>query len=130
MDIKKIKNFNSNLIRYIAVGVFNTLLGYIIMLILFNMLDFTYTLSYLISYLLGMIISFFLMRSYVFNSKEKPYQKFILFLMVFIVSYLCSYIVLYLLVEYQIYSTNVSFLLSMTVYSILSYILNKLITFR
>jgi putative flippase GtrA len=116
-------------IRFLIVGIFNTLLGYSTMLILFHFLNLSYTWSYFLSYMFGMIVSYFLNRHYVFRSKNKPIKEFILFFMVFIVSYLISYFVLYITIEYKILSTNYAFFVSMSIYSLLFYILNKRVTF-
>ena len=120
---------NNSFTRFVLVGIFNTLLGYALLLFLYHILDMSYSWAYLLSYMIGFIVSYFLTRAFVFRSQKKKRAEFIKFVLAFAIAYGCSYLVLHLLMEHKVFTANLSFLLSMAVYSICFYLLNKTITF-
>lgn len=117
-------------IRFVIVGLANTLIGYTIIMILFHLIGLSYSLSYFLSYLVGIIISFFLNRHFVFFSQNDKRKEFIKFLIAFALSYSVSYFGLYLIMEYQLLHANIAFFAGMVIYSTLFYLLNRYITFR
>jgi putative flippase GtrA len=117
-------------LHFIIIGSINTLIGYAIILFLFHTLGLHYSYAYVLSYIIGMIISFFLFRKFVFFSKKSKLKEFIKFLIAFCIAYSISYTGLYVAMENQLLSANYSFILSMLIYSILFYLLNKYITFK
>lgn len=121
---------NKTFIRFIIVGTINTLIGYAVILFLFHTVGLHYSYAYFLSYIIGMIISFFLHRRFVFFSKKSKLKEFIKFLIAFCISYGVSYMGLYAVMENQLLSPNYSFILSMLIYSILFYLLNKYMTFK
>ena len=121
--------FDKTFLRFIVVGIINTIIGYTIIMLLFHLLGLSYTLSYFLSYIVGIIISFFLNRKFVFFSQNKKLKEFIKFLFAFIVSYSTSYLGLYLIVENHLLNTNIAFFAGMVIYSILFYLLNRYLTF-
>ena len=123
-------SLNTPFLRFVAVGIFNTILGYIIILFLFHIVGLSYSLSYLLSYIIGFIISYFLTRSFVFKSQQKRSMEFIKFIVAFGIAYGCSYFILHLCIEYKILPINISFLIGMFVYSVCFYLLNKYMTFK
>jgi len=122
--------FDKTFLRFVIVGVVNTLIGYSIIMLLFHILKLSYSLSYFLSYIVGIIISFFLNRQFVFFSKNNKLHEFIKFIIAFGISYLSSYVALYFFVEYKILDTNIAFFAGMVVYSTLFYLLNRHITFK
>ena len=121
--------FDKTFLRFIVVGIINTIIGYTIIMLLFHLISLSYTLSYFLSYIVGIIISFFLNRKFVFFSQNKKLKEFIKFLFAFIVSYSTSYLGLYLIVENHLLNTNIAFFAGMVIYSILFYLLNRYLTF-
>ena len=121
---------NNSFTRFILVGIFNTLLGYALLLFLFHILDMSYSWAYFLSYMIGFVVSYFLTRAFVFRSQKKKRIEFIKFVLAFGIAYGCSYLVLHLLMEHKVLSPNLSFLMSMGVYSICFYLLNRSITFN
>ena len=117
-------------VRFLFVGVLNTIIGYSVIMVLFHLVGLTYGVSYFLSYVVGVVISFFLNRQFVFFSKNHKLYEFFRFLIAFGISYIVSYIFLYLFVEYQILGENIAFLGGMVIYSILFYLLNKYIVFK
>jgi len=126
----KKSSLNTPFIRFILVGIFNTILGYAIILFLFHIVNLSYSLAYLLSYIIGFVISYFLTRSFVFQSQQKKYREFMKFVVAFGIAYGCSYLILHLLIEHKILPINMSFLVGMIVYSLCFYLFNKYITFK
>jgi len=124
------KTMDKTFMRFVFVGVLNTIIGYSVIMVLFHIIGLTYGVSYFLSYVIGVIISFFLNRQFVFFSKNHKLYEFFRFLIAFFISYIISYIFLYFFVEYQILNENIAFFAGMVIYSTLFYFLNKHITFK
>ena len=124
------KTIDKTFVRFLFVGVLNTIIGYSVIMVLFHLVGLTYGVSYFLSYVVGVVISFFLNRKFVFFSKNHKLFEFFRFLIAFGISYIVSYIFLYLFVEYQILGENIAFLGGMVIYSTLFYLLNKYIVFK
>ena len=122
--------FDKTFLRFVGVGVINTIIGYLVILFFFHIVGLTYSYSYFISYIIGIIISFFLNRKLVFFSTKSKIKEFIKFLIAFAISYIVSYIGLYFIVENKLIDTNYAFFAGMVIYSTLFYLLNRFITFR
>ncbi|HGZ71158.1 MAG TPA: GtrA family protein [Nitratifractor sp.] len=124
------KIFDKTFLRFVGVGIINTLIGYATILFFFHIIGLNYSYSYFISYVIGIIISFFLNRRLVFFSNNNKVKEFIKFLIAFGISYIVSYIGLYLIVENRLIDTNYAFFAGMVIYSTLFYLLNRFVTFR
>lgn len=122
--------FDQTFLRFVIVGVINTIIGYTIIMILFHLIGLSYSLSYFLSYVVGIIISFFLNRQFVFFSKNNKLLEFFKFLIAFSISYSISYLGLKFIVEYQLIDTNIAFFVGMVIYSTLFYLFNRYITFK
>ena len=122
--------FDKIFLKFVIVGAFNTILGYITILLFFHIVGLTYSLSYLLSYIIGFIISFFLNKHFVFSSKKDKYKEFIKFLIAFGISYFISYLALRFIVENNLIPTDIAFFAGMVIYSTIFYLLNRFLTFR
>lgn len=121
---------DATFVRFVMVGIVNTIIGYSIIMILYHTIELSYSISYFLSYIIGIIISFFLNRKFVFFSQRDKLTEFMKFLVAFGVSYLLSYFVLYLFMEWQVLPANIVFFIGMVVYSTLFYLLNRYMTFK
>lgn len=121
---------NTTFIRFVLVGIVNTIIGYSLIMVFFHIFGLSYGGSYFLSYVISFVISFFLNRRFVFFSKNKKIREFIKFILSFVISYLISYIFLYIFVEYKIMNENIAFFAGMVIYSTLFYLLNKYFTFN
>ena len=117
-------------LRFLIVGVINTLIGYAIIMFLFHLIGLSYSLSYFLSYMVGIIISFFLNRQFVFFSQKNKLTEFIKFIIAFCIAYGASYLGLRFIVEYHLINTNIAFFAGMVIYSLLFYLLNRHMTFK
>jgi len=64
--------FDAKMLKFLFVGLLNTLLGAAIMFGLYNLSGFGYWSSTAISYILASIFSFFMNRSFTFGDKSSP----------------------------------------------------------
>ncbi len=65
---------DKSFVRFIIVGVLNTIVGTAIMLILYNVFHFGYWFSSAANYILTSILSYFLNKYYTFKNKEKGWK--------------------------------------------------------
>lgn len=90
---KTIKQFN----RYAIVGIFSTLINYLIYYLIYNLSNLI-VLSSAIGYIAGLTNSYFFAKIWVFPQKESNYKKTILrFILVYLLGGLLSSITIFLL---------------------------------
>jgi putative flippase GtrA len=111
--------------KYLNVGILNTLIGFLVIFFCLNILKINYHLSYFIGYAVGLIISFSLNKRYTFNNNSKWHHLLLPFIIIFLFSYLTSHLILMVLVEKFYFNMNISVIISMFVYTVLSYLLNR-----
>ncbi len=111
--------------KYINVGILNSIVGFLVIITCINFLNIHYQFSYFVGYSVGLIISFVLNKRYTFSNKDKWYNLFLPFIIIFIFSYLISHLILIFFVEKINLNINIAILISMTFYTLISYILNK-----
>lgn len=87
--------FDSTLIKFLMVGVCNTLLSAVIMFVLYNIASFGYWGSSAVAYVLASVFSFFLNRNFTFKNKGAMAPAAIRFA----INIAICYVVAYLLAE-------------------------------
>ena len=118
-------------IRYIFVGLVNTLATYITSIILLKIFNIFLVISNLLAYIVGIFISFNLNRNFVFKSKEAEIKKqFYKFIYSCLLSYLINLI--FLIIFSYIFELNdyLSQILSMATYNLSFYILSNNYIFK
>lgn len=90
------KFLNREFIRFIIVGLINTISTYLIYLFLLNFIS--YNVSYIISYISGVAIAFILNSSYVFKTKI-TLRKTIKYPLVYLFQYIINALVLNILIK-------------------------------
>jgi len=83
--------FDGKFLKFVIVGVINTLSGSIIMFALYNAANFSYWLSSACNYFLTSILSFFLNKYFTFGVKRWSFFMITSFILVIIVSYFFAY---------------------------------------
>lgn len=117
--------------KFVVVGCINTGVSLAIIYILQNIFEVKYTTANFIGYIAGLINSFFWNKLWVFRKKDGRFIKeALLFTFTFGICYALQYICLLVMVEKIGISQNWAQLLSMGIYTIFNYILNRYITFK
>lgn len=78
-------------IKFLIVGVINTLVGTSIMFFLYNILHTGYWIASAANYVVGSIVSYFLNKHFTFQNKEKSFRTILRFVLNISVCYLLAY---------------------------------------
>lgn len=90
--INKLKKIvDITFLKFLAVGVANTIFGTAVMFISYNVLDFNYWISSALNYVMGSILSYFLNKNFTFQNKSKSYKTVIRFVINISICYLIAY---------------------------------------
>lgn len=87
----KNKFFDLRLLKFLLVGVLNTLVGAAIMFLLYNLAGCTYWVSSAAIYLIGSVLSYFLNKSFTFQNKGHSWKIVTKFVLNILVCYLLAY---------------------------------------
>ena len=126
---------NNELIKFLMVGVLNTIIGASIMFVAYNLMGLSYWVSTSLNYIIAGIFSFFANKKFTFKSEGKTFQKIILFITTlvfcyFIAFYLSKQITFFIDISNKKLKENISMLLGMVIYTVLNFILQKKVVFR
>lgn len=130
------KVFDIKLIKFILVGICNTVLSFVIMLILYDVFNFNYWGSSAISYIIGSVLSFFLNKNFTFKNKQKITTTAVKFAIVVGICYLIAYgiakpiIVAVFKDLTPSYTDKIAMLLGMVIFTALNYIGQRFIAFK
>ena len=86
-----VKLFDQTTLKFILVGIVNTLFGTAVMFIAYNLFGASYWLASALNYILGSILSYFLNKYFTFKSKEKSWQEVVKFIINITICYLLAY---------------------------------------
>lgn len=89
--MKVFKLIDRTLLKFVVVGVINTLFGSAVMFAVYNLLGCSYWVSSAANYICGSILSFFLNKHFTFENKSKDVSVVIKFIVNIIVCYLLAY---------------------------------------
>ena len=87
----KSKIINNTLVKFLAVGVLNTIIGAGTMFLLYNLAHVSYWMSSAANYVVGGIVSFFLNKYFTFASKEWSWSQVWKFVLNVTVCYILGY---------------------------------------
>ena len=119
--------FNSEIVRFILVGIVNTIFYYIIYVLLIY-LDFTYSLSVVVATMVGILFSFKTFSKLVFNSSNnKLIYKFI---GVYIFNTILNIFIIKLYIYWYNDNLYLAGLIATLIVSVNSFILNKFYVFK
>ena len=82
---------DQKLLRFILVGIVNTLVGTGLMFILYNIFSVNYWISSASNYIVGSIVSYFLNKYFTFQNKEKSWRQILSFVINITICYLIAY---------------------------------------
>ena len=83
--------FDRTLLKFVIVGIANTLLGSAVMFAMYNLLHCSYWVSSAANYIVGSILSFFLNKHFTFQNQSKSISVVSKFIVNIVVCYLLAY---------------------------------------
>lgn len=135
--IKKIWDFlDITTIKFLMVGVVNTLVGTGLMFILYNIFSVNYWISSASNYIVGSIVSYFLNKYFTFRNKERSWKQIVSFVINITVCYLIAYgaakpVVSWIFSGFhEKIQGNLSMLAGMCLFVVLNYLGQRLFVFR
>ena len=132
----KKKLIEKTTIRFLAVGVVNTLVGDGMMFLLYNLLNCSFWFSSAVNYVLGGIVSFFLNKYFTFQNCERSGKQVLKFVLNMVICYLIAYgaarhIVMLLLPDRSAkLQENAAMFIGMGLYTILNYLVQRFFVFQ
>lgn len=85
------KVLRGTVVKFLLVGVLNTLIGCGIMFLLYNLAGCSYWISSAANYIAGSIVSFFLNKHFTFQNHERSWKQAAKFLLNVVVCYIIAY---------------------------------------
>lgn len=135
---EKNKTFIMEVIHFCIVGVINTLMGLVIIEVLYNLIHFNYWASSGVSYFIGGVFSYFANAKVTFKVEEKDRDKWlpVRFAVNIIVCYLIAYGVAKPLVRYVLSSQptvvveNIAIIVGMVLFTAMNFFGQKFFVFK
>lgn len=130
------KFFDPSMLRFLLVGVVNTLVGAGIMFLLYNLAGGSYWLSSAANYIVGGVVSYFLNKYYTFKNTERSWRQVLRFALNVAVCWLLAYgiakpLALRLLAGFdEKLQTNAAMLAGLCLYTALNYLGQRFFAFR
>ena len=130
------KFFDPSMLRFLLVGVVNTLVGAGIMFLLYNLAGCSYWLSSAANYIVGGVVSYFLNKYYTFKNTERSWKQVLRFALNVAVCWLLAYgiakpLALRLLAGFdEKLQTNAAMLAGLCLYTALNYLGQRFFGFR
>lgn len=130
------KFFDASMLRFLLVGVVNTLVGAGVMFLLYNLAGCSYWLSSAANYIVGGVVSYFLNKYYTFKNTERSWRQVLRFALSVAVCWLLAYgvakpLTLSLLSGAgEKLQTNAAMLVGMCLYTALNYLGQRFFAFR
>lgn len=123
-------------IKFLMVGLINTLVGTGVMFLLYNVFSASYWVSSAANYIVGSVVSYFLNKYFTFQNKEKSMVQVLRFVVNISICYLIAYGGAKPLVRYLLSSSNekiqdnISMLIGMGLFVVLNYFGQRFIVFK
>ena len=127
---------DGTVIRFIVVGVINTLFGTAIMFVFYNVFHLSYWISSASNYFFGSILSYFLNKSFTFKYGKADFKSIFRFTVNILVCYLLAYgiakpVMRWALSGYSVtVQENVSMVLGMVLFVALNYLGQRFFAFK
>lgn len=132
-----IKKFlDISFLKFVLVGVINTLVGTAVMFLCYNAFHCSYWFSSAMNYVIGSIVSYFLNKYFTFQNKERSWKIVIKFIINITVCYLIAYGVAKPLVAHVLSGQTVTIqengamLVGMVLFVILNYLGQRFFAFK
>lgn len=129
---------NYQFVRFLMVGVANTIVGLSVMYLLLHLAGLSYWMSTFLGNSIGAVVSFFLNRSFTFRNQGSVSKSMLRFVAVILFCYMVSYSIGRNLVEWMLSNsgltsgikTDIAVFISTGFYTVLNYVLQKIFVFK
>ncbi|WP_147612458.1 GtrA family protein [Treponema pectinovorum] len=134
MKIKKL--IDVKLLKFLIVGVINTIVGAGTMFLLYNLAHCNYWFSSACNYIVGGICSYLLNKYFTFKNHKKGFGQIIQFVVLLVICYLISYVLakyfIYLIFSSQSIKVkdNIAMLTGEFLYLAINYLGQRLVVFK
>ena len=128
--------YDKTFLKFIIVGIINTLVGAGVMFALYNIFHCSYWLSSIMNYIVGSVVSFFLNKYFTFQSKSFSIKEVLYFILNIEVCFFIAYslakpFAVYLLNGYSItVQENTAMFIGMILFTGLNYLAQRFIIFK
>ena len=122
--------------KFIMVGIINTLVGTTIMFVFYNVFHLNYWISSASNYIIGSLVSYLLNKNFTFRFREKGYYSLLRFIINILTCYLLAYgiakpIMHWILSDFnKTIQENISMLLGMCLFVVFNYLGQRFFAFR
>ena len=122
--------------KFVMVGIINTLVGTTIMFVFYNVFHLNYWISSASNYIIGSLVSYLLNKNFTFRFKEKGYYSLLRFIINILTCYLLAYgiakpIMHWILSDFnKTIQENLSMLLGMCLFVVFNYLGQRFFAFR
>ncbi len=130
------KFLDRTFLKFIFVGIVNTVFGYAIMFVAYNVCHFNYWISSAANYFFGSILSYFLNKYYTFNYKKRSFFVTLKFIINIVICYLIAYGVAKPVMSWMFSSfgknikENIAMLFGMCLFVLLNYLGQRFFAFK
>ena len=118
---------NKTFIKFVFVGVLNTIFGTAIMLTCYNIIHMNYWISSACNYFFGSILSYFLNKNFTFQNRERSWRVIGRFVINILICYLLAYGIAKPLVRFllsgstKVIQENGAMLVGMVFFTVINY---------
>jgi putative flippase GtrA len=116
--------------RFLLAGVFNTALGWSIIVLCMSVAGLSPESSNAFGNLVGVLISYHANRRFVFTDAPGGERRFLRFVLVFLIAYTTNLVVLVTLVRGWAFDARLSQMIACVVYTLTAFVLNRYVVFR
>lgn len=122
--------------KFVMVGIVNTLIGTTIMFGFYNVFNLNYWISSASNYIIGSLVSYLLNKNFTFRFREKGYYSLLRFIINILTCYLLAYgiakpIMHWILSDFnKTIQENISMLLGMCLFVVFNYLGQRFFAFR
>ena len=122
--------------KFVMVGIINTLVGTTIMFVFYNVFHLNYWISSASNYIIGSLVSYLLNKNFTFRFREKGYYSLLRFIINILTCYLLAYgiakpIMHWILSDFnKTIQENISMLLGMCLFVVFNYLGQRFFTFK
>ena len=130
------KKFDDQILKFILVGIANTLVGMTIMFGLYNIFHCSYFFSTAMNYIFCSILSYFLNKHFTFKNDSRSLKQIFMFIFNIVVCYILAYgfakpFVNFVLNSFSdVIRDNISMFIGMVLFTVLNYFGQKYLVFK